>query len=535
VGLLEHPDFQRKLTRPQFKKRVEEILRLLKTEVRPFEDLSEAAARARRERGRADIFNFARTYLPHYFYCEAADFHLEADALINAPAEPGELKPPIVIAAPRDHAKSTSITLLQSLQRAVYGRNHFTILGSDTKDLAADFNAYLFLEMVENERLTADFGQLLDPNQSVYDFVTGTGVRILARGSGQRLRGVKHGPHRPDLFILDDMENDQNVKNPRLVEARLRWVTEAVLPAIAADGALVWVGTILARRSALGQVIHSQKEPYKHWTRRCYRAIDPEGRALWPARWPVNQLLAKKRQVGTVAFNKEYQNNPQDEESPFREEWFRYYSRADLELVRRRLLIASGTDPSSTAQGDNKGHTVVGLDPLTMVIYLLRTWGKKLSPSGLLDALYLSHRHHGWVAGGIEDNALKDWLKEAVDQAAKRHGRRLPLREVHNSANKEARIVGTLSPLVEAGHILLPEDDPEAEALKEELLYILDGSTPDDQADSAEIAVRIVQSLPKGAAGYQPVDKRTDWHGRTDDDGAESGFIRELTAVRGVF
>jgi hypothetical protein len=29
-----------------------------------------------------------------------------------------------------------------------------------------------------------------------------------------KLRGLRHGPYRPDLAILDDIENDELVRNP---------------------------------------------------------------------------------------------------------------------------------------------------------------------------------------------------------------------------------------------------------------------------------------------------------------------------------
>jgi len=332
------------------------------------------------------------------------------------------------------------------------------------------------------------------------------------------------------------MENDLNVKNPKLCDQRLKWVREAVIPAVDPMGTVVWVGTILARRSALGIACTSDKEPYRDWTRRIYRAL-AEGKALWAARWTVEMLLAKKRQIGTVSFNKEFNNNPQDEDSPFREEWFKYFKREDL--AGKRLVVASGTDPSAKKQGDDKAHAVVALDRETMILYALSVWGRKRSPSGLMDDLYQSESAYHWVSGAIEENALGDYLGDSIKQAAKRHGRYLPLRPIHNSANKESRIVGTLSPRVENGEILFLADDPETEALIEELLYLLDASTPDNRADALEMGTRHVQSLPGEGAEYKTIEKRTDWSegGRDDDDedGGAGRFARELAFGAGVW
>jgi hypothetical protein len=49
-------------------------------------------------------------------------------------------------------------------------------------------------------------------NWAVDDFVTLNDIRVKARGRGQRLRGLKHRQWRPDLVVLDDLENDKMVK-----------------------------------------------------------------------------------------------------------------------------------------------------------------------------------------------------------------------------------------------------------------------------------------------------------------------------------
>jgi hypothetical protein len=44
--------------------------------------------------------------------------------------------------------------------------------------------------------------------------LTATDIKVQVAGSGKKLRGLRHGPYRPDLAILDDIENDELVRNP---------------------------------------------------------------------------------------------------------------------------------------------------------------------------------------------------------------------------------------------------------------------------------------------------------------------------------
>jgi hypothetical protein len=154
----------------------------------------------------------------------------------------------------------------------------------------------------------------------VDDFVTANNVRVKARGRGQRLRGLKHRQWRPDLVILDDLENDVNVRSPEVVKQILDWVQSAVYPALEAHGTLMIIGTILRQRSALHLMLTSPEEPYCHFRRRIFRALDEEGTSLWEARHPAARLHLQKQLMGTVAFNREKMNEPTPAHGLFQED-----------------------------------------------------------------------------------------------------------------------------------------------------------------------------------------------------------------------
>ncbi len=260
-------DLKQKFTKAEFHRRADEILGRLSREVSAFGDVSAAAKEARRRQTLADPFAFFTTYLPHYFSQEFAPFHYElVEMLEKRPANshlpvasrcrgqasglavsqaptpnPSSLIPgtlaltPVVVAAPREFAKTTITSLGYVLHQICHHRHHFIIVASDTEDLASDLTGYLYLELLHNERLQCDFGELVRNHWAVDDFVTLTDVRLKSRGRGQRLRGLKHKQHRPDLIILDDLENDQQARSPEMVKKLLSWITAAVYPAIEAS------------------------------------------------------------------------------------------------------------------------------------------------------------------------------------------------------------------------------------------------------------------------------------------------------------
>jgi predicted phage terminase large subunit-like protein len=525
---------KQKFTKAEFKRRADEIIGQLFMEVSAFGDVSEAAKKERRACTLTDPFAFFTTYLPHYFSQEFAPFHHELVALLeNRPASTG-LKPvppkpkikgaaappseatsgalaltPVVVAAPREFAKTTITSFGYVLHQICHGLRHFIIIASDTEDLSSDLTGYLYLELLHNERLKCDFGQLVRDHWAVDDFVTLTDVRLKARGRGQRLRGLKHKQHRPDLIILDDLENDQQARSPELVKKLLSWITGAVYPAIEASGSLFWIGTILARKSALHTAIHSEEEPWKHWTRRIYRALNDVGEtpdkemvgnahptSLWPTRHPVPKLLEQKRLMGSLAFNREKQNNPVDEEGVFQEAWFRFYHAADL--TGKDLMVAGFFDPSigigETA--DYKAIITVGLERREMTFYVLDAYIRRGTLDEALRAAFIRHEQWTYWLFGVEDNLFQRLLLREFDRLGRERGVILPVRGVTAKTAKETRI-SRLSALVERGQIRFCPGQGNQALLLEQLLYFPAKTVHDDGPDALEGAVGLLE----GGAG----------------------------------
>ncbi|MGO9177164.1 MAG: phage terminase large subunit [Desulfobaccales bacterium] len=526
---------KQKFTKAEFQRRADEILGRLFREVNAFGDVSESAKKARRSRTLSDPFAFFTTYLPHYFSQEFAPFHHELVALLEHKAVAGNQLPvtsrvkgkklttdnwqlitdnlaltPVVVAAPREFAKTTITSFGYVVHQICHGLRHFIIIASDTEDLASDLTGYLYLELLHNERLKCDFGELVRDHWAVDDFVTLTDVRLKARGRGQRLRGLKHKQHRPDLIILDDVENDQQARSPEMVKKLLSWITSAVYPAIEASGSLFWIGTILARKSALYTAIHSEEEPWRHWTRCLYRALNEDlaltenGKrktengllSLWPGRHPVATLLEQKRLMGSLAFNREKQNDPVDEEGFFQEAWFRFYHPAAL--TGMDLIVAGFFDPSIGIgeTSDYKAVLTVGLERREMIFYVLDAYIRRGTLDEALRAAFIRHEQWNYWLFGVEDNLFQKLLLREFDRLSKERGVILPVRGVTAKTAKETRI-SRLSALVERGQIRFCRGQGNQDLLLEQLLYFPAKTVHDDGPDALEGAVRLLE----GGAG----------------------------------
>jgi len=175
------------------------------------------------------IYGFAGSVLSSRFdnAVKTPDCHLEWWELCCSP------HPLVAIAAPRGHAKSTAITHCYTLACAVFEERDFILLISDTYDQAIMFLSDIKTELYENEDLHALFGNFEFLKDSENDIIVkkdnGKKFRIVAKGSEQKVRGLKWEGKRPNLIVCDDLENDEIVMNKDRREKFRLWFFNALL------------------------------------------------------------------------------------------------------------------------------------------------------------------------------------------------------------------------------------------------------------------------------------------------------------------
>jgi predicted phage terminase large subunit-like protein len=482
------------ITEFRFDQWTEDLKSWIEESVSPFEDDSPEKQKERIDQAEWDKLFFMRTYLPHYFYGEFADFQEEW-------AELGDLKNECAfVAAPREHAKSTFFTFGDLLHDVCYELRHFILIISDTNDQATGFTLPIRLEFEDNPRIRHDFGDLTGKPWGKNDFTTSKGVRVLARGRGEKVRGLKNRQYRPDKAVVDDFENDTNVRNPKQVKEGKDWLLKAVIGSLGEGYCFLMVGNIFHPKSVLSQFMaEKDDEGQPLYISRVYQAIvdegKPEERPLWPSVWPIERLYAKRRQMGPRVFNEEMMNRTGAEDSPFQESWFKYFER--VEIVLPELIVATFVDPSAKNReaNDFKAIVTVGLHRATMKFHCLHAWIRHASVGEMFRAAYAQFDSYGGRIG-IEENMLKDFLHEAIYNFAKEAGRYLPWEAVHHSTSKEARIIGTLSYLVEHEKLLFERGQSDQNTLVEQLIFILNANIHDDGPDALEGAVSMIQVRP---------------------------------------
>lgn len=234
-------------------------------------------------------------------------------------------------AAPRGHAKTTILSV-EIIYRIVNGLSHFVLPISDTYSQARDQVDNVRQELEGNPLLRWVYGDLTsDWHWTSGAFTTANEVRVVARGSNMKVRGLKYRQWRPDFVAIDDLENDEAVMKSERREKLMNWVKRAVLPAMSPDGKVGLVGTVLHDDSLLNNALKGEKG-FGGWRRNKFAAIstDEQDReqSLWPSRFPLETLKRMRedptyeRYLGPIAFSQEMQNEAIDDTSRvIKREW----------------------------------------------------------------------------------------------------------------------------------------------------------------------------------------------------------------------
>ena len=483
-----------KLTRKEYKGWLGDFAAELKEQIKISDTLDPALRAERVKRQKIDFHYFRTTYFPHYYTLEGKSL-LQED-LESTYMEIIDLNKPYGLkfakAAPRGFGKSTDVSIVFAIWCVVNDYKHFITLFSDAIELTETLIEAIKAELEENERLKADFPHATGVGKvwKIGEIVTKNNVKIKGFGSGKRVRGIKHGVHRPDLAIIDDLENDTNVRSRKQRDKLEEWLDEAIDNLGSVDGSMdiIYIGTILHRDSVL-----ARKLKLKFWHPKIFRALVsyPTNMDMWeeytkiykydgiePARnfylenkelmdagskllWDAVKLeyLMQKRAANNKAFQKEQQNNPNSENQKFDSAKFIKISHTQMPKLDRIYLYVDAKGDSQ--EGDFCGFVAAGISDTTQKLYVFYSKQARIKGKPVVqETIRLLKTMKVYLLSGDKNGGfymLRDWIKDE----AFRQGIPIPSTKfMHHTDNKEDRM-GELEFPIDEGDIVFVGDHPE--------------------------------------------------------------------------
>jgi len=513
-------------------------------------DLTEIETKALISICEKDLYLFAIRYFPHYLKLPSSELHRYLYGLLSRQISKKNRSKGFkhAVAAPRVNSKSTIISAILPLWCVFYNKKKFIIIISDTIGQAEDFLSDIKRELEFNVKLIQDFptvcGKGITWRQD--EIITKNDVKILALGTGSKIRGRRFGIDRPSLIIGDDLESSEMVRSPSTREfIRNEWFNKDVLFAGGEEGAptdFLVVGTILGKDSLLNALLDPKE--YPDWQSRKFSAVhsfsdselwsewrkiytdifdlDREVNAkqffedhkeemlegtevLWPEGDPYYSLMVVKLSDPSGFFS-EKQNDPIDPTKIYvtRETITLKHFNTDREIQNvlndRRTVYYGALDPSlgkKSTKGDYSCIVTLARDHKTGCLLVVDIDLKRRSVDDQISAILKNHYKYNYKMFSIETNAFQYVVADNLRKISKKEGDYVPIKETNVHTDKKLRFEGVV-PLILDGTIIFDahKDKRSQEynlGIEQMVTFTGEGDRHDDFVDALGLAVAVAK------------------------------------------
>lgn len=405
---------------------------------------------------------FARTFLHERFYRPFSSLNnLIFDILDD------ETKQQVVIAAPRGWGKTSTINFAYPAKRILYQTSKFIVPVSCTATQAGLQSENLKFELVSNQLIRRIFGNVSVGTVSDDEvggkalwtkdmWLASGGTFVMPRGAGQQIRGVIYRNKRPDLIIVDDLENSESVMS---LEQRIKlkeWFFADLCNSVNRDNKdwrIIVIGTVLHEDSLLQNLLDDPD-----WYSVRLELCDDNYKSNWPEYMTdddVKKLAESYRRKGLLdTFYREYRNLPiSREDASFKQSYFRYINMSEINLAEEETIII--IDPAKTVQLHSAETAIIGisLNAKKQRISIIDLVADKLHPHEIYEHAFAMADRIGAKTIGIEVTSLNEFITYPFrNEILKRKKYYINLVELKARDKKENR-VKAMVPFYRLGYI----------------------------------------------------------------------------------
>lgn len=395
---------------------------------------------------------------------ESAPFHRDLVEAFHS------THPRVVAEAFRGAAKTTTLEETAILEAPLQEYKNCLVIGA-SHSRAVERLESMRHEFENNDDLIGIFGALKGSETwTASKLVLTNGVVLQALGAGQSLRGVKHHDQRPDLCLIDDLEDEESVRSPESRAAMMRWLFGALIPALTPDARIRFIGNRLDPNAVIVQVAKAKEWFHLRFPIMTQNVETGEDVATWPAMFPLGWIYEKRAELMRYGladtFSQEYMCEADSPEARvFRPDHF-------VGIVKPRVRVWEATwcmvDP---ARSVNKRSATTAIPVWSWISNRLVVWECRIGqwmPDEIIANILEIDRLFRPVVIGIEEDALNQFILQPLRQAQAKHGQPLPLRPMAAKTFTEGRgkidFIKSLQPFFAAHEVEFAQPMPELEA-----------------------------------------------------------------------
>lgn len=362
------------------------------------------------------------------------------------------------------------------------------IAASYNSELANDFGRSVrgIVNSPEYATLFPGFGMAQD-SRAADRWNTTNGGAYVAAGVGTAVTG--RGAH---VLLIDDPLKDRAEAES---EARRKsvwdWYTSVAYTRLAPGGRIVVINTRWHEDDLSGRLLEQQDCGGDKWTLLSLPAISDDGKALWPERFPIEDLTRIRQNIQPRDWAALYQQRPAPEDGDyFKSEWLHYVSEVP---PKSELTIYGASDyATKDGSGDFTVHMVIGVDKEDRM-YVLDVWREQVNSSVWVDEwcnIVLKWRPREW---GEEKGQIINSVGPFLETRQRERGAYVYRRQFPSSANKQARAQSIRGRMATKG-LFIPSGEVWKSDLVSELMSFPNGKH-DDQIDALSLVGQMLDQI----------------------------------------
>ncbi len=378
------------------------------------------------------------------------------------------------------------------------------IIACSYSEMLAYSNSYAVRETILSPRYQVLWPLQLDQSGAIRWQLAGKQNKrasYIAAGVGGSITGEG-----ADLLIIDDpIKNQEEAESEVYRERVLQWYLTTARTRLQPNGKIIIIQTRWHTLDLAGALLDlSRADPRAdQWDVLNFPAINDNGEALWPERYPIEEVNKIRASIGERNFESLYQGAPTIAEGNiFKREWWQYYKEPP---VFNGIYHSWDTAFKTKTSNDYSVLTTWGVT--NTGYYLIDMMRKRLEMPELKRMAVMMAARDKPRAIFIEDMSSGQSLIQELQRETN-----LPILPKKVDADKVVRAYA-VSPLVEAGKVYLPQDKGWIIDYLEEMSSFPNGEH-DDIVDSTTMALRYMANpSPYGfsISGGKQESNEDDW------------------------
>lgn len=442
----------------------------------------------------ADDEKWFKYYFPNFYTSEPADFHLKSTKKVMKNDEYY-----IVRSWARELSKSGR-TMMEVLKLVLTGKKKNTLFVSNSYDNAERLLMPYMVILERNNRIINDYGnQKRIGSWEAGEFTTRKGAAFRALGAGQSPRGTRNNEIRPDVIIIDDIDTDADCLNSEIIDKRVRWIDQALIPtrSISRGLLLIACGNIISDYCCITEM-GAKADSWE-----VINIRDEDGNSTWPQKNSEEAINRVLKIIDYESGEKEYFNNPMDGSKVFT-------NIVDTQTFILRycnhVIIYADPSPSDSEAKSSSDKAIGIIANKGLDFQIFKVWVDKMTNAKFVDYLYEAYKickkaGVDPIVIYIENNSLQNPHYEQVilpEVFRKKDTEKINLPitpDDRDKPNKWSRISGTLEPMIRLETLTFNEkekDNPHMIRLKKQFKNANSKAKKLDGPDMCEGGVTII-------------------------------------------